>query len=457
MNVFKKFFKVKEDEAIETKKEIKKNSDSVNRLLEEELNRYKTFLKELPYGVVILDSDLNKVFSNKEGSRILATAGFSAFEKLFKENPDFFEKGTVEKITNIGNIYGLRIIVRKIQIPEDFYIISFYRDNTLSELLNKVICNLVEHTAHIFFNIYSIKFETAVISIYVNKEFKEKLENLVQETKKFSKLNEITELTKERVEDTKNILEIIQNIANQTKLLSLNASIEAARVGEYGKGFSVVAEEVRNLAHKTAESAKEIRELVESLINIVDGSSEVTHEISIGIKRNVEYFKKEFETIYSSIERINHSVLETSKMLIQIWDMIKNSENIVQDTYFKKYIEVLQKIIDHSIYIGDMVDHILGKKEWKPKSHRQCNLGKWIYSKQAAKEFAEFETEASRSFSVIEAPHREFHELGLELYESYEKGDIKKTLEKSYELLEKSKVLVYELKEFARRIKMCMY
>jgi len=67
MNVFKKFFKVKEDEAIETKKEIKKNSDSVNRLLEEELSRYKTFLKELPYGVVILDSDLNKVFSNKEG------------------------------------------------------------------------------------------------------------------------------------------------------------------------------------------------------------------------------------------------------------------------------------------------------------------------------------------------------------------------------------------------------
>lgn len=103
----------------------------------------------------------------------------------------------------------------------------------------------------------------------------EKIVNQIQESNK--EIGEIVVLISEIGNKTK----VINDIVFQTKLLSFNASVEAARAGEHGKGFSVVAEEVGNLAHMSGNSAKEITQLLESSINRV-------HEIVNNTKQRVE-------------------------------------------------------------------------------------------------------------------------------------------------------------------------
>ena len=81
---------------------------------------------------------------------------------------------------------------------------------------------------------------------------------------------QVSEEAKERVQETGGILRLIKAIASETNLLGLNAAIEAARVGEQGRGFSVVAEEIRKLATSSSESIKKI----ETIINVIQNDSE---------------------------------------------------------------------------------------------------------------------------------------------------------------------------------------
>ena len=126
----------------------------------------------------------------------------------------------------------------------------------------------------------------------------------------------------------------IKEIANQTNLLALNASIEAARVGEYGRGFSVVAEEIRKLAEESNIFALEIEQIIK---NLLLGSQKAV-DLMEGVKEESEYQTKSVEETGEKFNRIREEI-EEIKVLI---DELNHSGNILE---IKK--EELTEVIEH--------------------------------------------------------------------------------------------------------------
>ena len=110
------------------------------------------------------------------------------------------------------------------------------------------------------------------------------------------------------------VLDVIRGIAEQTNLLALNAAIEAARAGEQGRGFAVVADEVRSLASKTQRSTEEIQEMIERLQNGVKLAVASIKDGTDKVQSSVDLVEKA-QNLLSDVET---STLKVNDMAIQI-------------------------------------------------------------------------------------------------------------------------------------------